>query len=96
MGVAIASSDGGATQKRFDIPNGDLRWSLDGHSLLYVKTEAGVSNLWSLPISGGPPKQLTRYNSELIWGFTLSSDGKRLLMDRGTYSSDVVLIRDVK
>ena len=95
-GVAITSADGGAPQKRFDIPTGGLQWSPDGHALLFVKSEAGVSNLWSLPISGEPPKQLTHFNNELIWGFTLSSDGRRLLMDRGTYSSDVVLIRDVR
>jgi Tol biopolymer transport system component len=96
MGVAIASSDGGPPPKRFDIPAGHLQWSPDGHSLLYVKTEAGVSNLWSVAISGEPPKQLTHFNNELIWGFALSGDGKRVLIDRGTGSFDVVLIRDLK
>ena len=79
-----------------DIHEGWLGWTPDSRSLLYSKTEHGVSNLWSQSIAGGPPKQVTHFNSDLINSFDLSRDGKRLVMDRLTESSHVILIRDVK
>ena len=73
-----------------------MRWDANGRSLLYTKNEDGVENIWSQPIAGGPPKQLTHFNNLVIWGFDLSRDGKRLVMDRGIDNRDVVLIRDVR
>ncbi len=96
MGVAIVALETGSMQKRFDIPVGPVQWLNDGHSFLYIKTEAGVSNLWNQPIKEGAAKQITHFNDERIGGFSLSRDGKRLLMSRNRDSSDVVLIRDVK
>ena len=90
------SLDGNTPAKRFDIAAGTIRWTPDSRSLLYVKSEGGVSNLWSQPISGDSPKQMTHFNSLLIGDFDLSRDGKQLVMSRGTANRDVVLIRDVK
>jgi eukaryotic-like serine/threonine-protein kinase len=95
-GVAMFSLDDGSIQKRFDLPEGPVQWTPDSRSLLYVKGGAGVSNLWSQPIQEGTPKQITHFNSEMIYDFSLSPDGKRVLMSRGRSSSDVVLIRDVR
>jgi Tol biopolymer transport system component len=63
--------------------------------LTYVETRAGVSNIWSKPIDGGPAKQLTNFKSDRIFLHDWSSDGKRLALARGAWSSDVVLIRDL-
>lgn len=93
--VEILSLEGDAPAKRFDIA-GLTRWTPDSRSLLYIKNEGGVSNLWSQPISGGTPKQITHFNSELIRSFDLSRDGKQLVMNRGTANRDVVLIRDLR
>ncbi|MGA8618170.1 MAG: DPP IV N-terminal domain-containing protein [Candidatus Sulfotelmatobacter sp.] len=96
-GVAIMAFEGGQPTKRFDIPQRPwLRWAADGRSLLYTKNEGGVHNIWSQPIAGGTPKQITHFNTEQIWGFDLSRDGKRLVMRRGTPQEDVVLIRDLR
>ena len=98
-GIAIMAFEGGPPTKRFDIPNGELtafRWAADGRSLLYSKSEGGVSNLWSQSIAGGTPKQITHFNNEEIDDFDVSRDGKRLVMSRGTPKQDVVLIRDVR
>jgi len=98
-GIAIMVLEGGSPTKRFDISHGELtafRWAADGRSLLYAKSEGGVSNLWSQPIAGGTPKQITHFNNEEIDDFDLSRDGKQLVMSRGTPKQDVVLIRDVK
>jgi eukaryotic-like serine/threonine-protein kinase len=95
-GVEVMSLEGNSPVKRFDIAMGTIRWTPDSRSLLYVKTEGGISNLMSQPISGDRPKQITQFNSLLINDFDLSRDGKELVMSRGTANRDVVLIRDVR
>jgi serine/threonine protein kinase len=96
-GVAIMTVEGGPPMKRFDIPQSAwFRWAADGRSLLYTRDEGGVGNLWSQPIAGGPPKQVTHFNSGNIGPFDLSRDGKRLVIPRGTVKRDVVLIRDLR
>jgi hypothetical protein len=42
------------------------------------------------------PKQLTHFTSERIFNFNWSPDGKRLLVTRGNFSSDAVLINDFR
>lgn len=96
--------EGGAPTKHIDIfstfgtsSQGTwFLWGTDGRSLLYIKNEGGVNNIWSRPIAGGTPKQITHFNSEGISSFDLSRDGERLVMSRGRRKKDVVLIRDVK
>jgi Tol biopolymer transport system component len=97
-GVAIMPFEGGPPIKRFDIPASTwlVRWALDGLSLLYTNNEGSVGNVWSQPVAGGTPKQVTNFNSEVIGDFDLSRDGKRLVMSRGTIKADVVLIRDLR
>jgi eukaryotic-like serine/threonine-protein kinase len=95
-GVAILALNTGSVEKRFAIPTGSVQWSNDSRSLLFNKTDAGLSNLWSQPIKGGSAAQITHFHDETIDDFSLSPDGKSLLMSRGRDSSDVVLIRDAK
>jgi len=95
-GVAIMSLREGSPEKRLDIATGILRWAHDSRSVLYVKNEAGVSNVWSQPISGAPPKQITSFNSEQIESFDLTRDGTHIVMDRGMATRDVVMIHDLR
>jgi Tol biopolymer transport system component/predicted Ser/Thr protein kinase len=95
-GVAVMSLERTAPEKHFDIATEILRWAPDGRSLLFVTTQGGVSNIWSQPISGGPPQQVTHFKSLLMRSFDLSRDGKQLVMNRGTAARDVVLIRDLR
>ncbi|MBK6722833.1 MAG: PD40 domain-containing protein [Acidobacteria bacterium] len=69
-----------------------LRWLPDGRSLAYIVTRDGVSNIWSMPIDGGAPKQLTNFTTDQIAWFDLSRDGKPTLFSRGYTTRDVVLI----
>jgi serine/threonine protein kinase/dipeptidyl aminopeptidase/acylaminoacyl peptidase len=71
-----------------------LRFTPDGKSLAYVVDERGVSNLWAMPLTGGEPKQLTDFKSDLIFDFAWSRDGKLLALSRGKVSRDVVLLTD--
>jgi Tol biopolymer transport system component len=73
-----------------------MRWSPDGRALTYVVNRGGASNIWSLPVDGGPPQQLTDFKAEGIISFAWSRDGKQLAMVRGTMTNDVVLIKDFR
>jgi Tol biopolymer transport system component len=73
-----------------------LRWSPDGRALHYIHTVDGVANIWSQPIDGGNPVQITHFKSDSIFRFAWSRDGKHLALDRGVTISDVVLINDAR
>jgi eukaryotic-like serine/threonine-protein kinase len=96
--LAIVPADGGPPIKTFDISGLEsvFQWTSDGRALLYNRTRNGVTDIWSQPVDGGPPKQLTDFKSDLIFRFDWSRDGKRLVLARGNVSSDVVLISDLK
>jgi Tol biopolymer transport system component len=95
-GLAIMAYVGGPPTRLFDTAATRVRWTADSRSLLYVRNEGGVSNIWAQPVAGGPPKQITRFNSDQIYFFDLLSDGKRLVMDRYTENKHVILIREIK
>ncbi len=69
-----------------------LRWSPDGTALDYIETREGASNIWRQPISGGEPRQITKWSTDLIFWFAWTPDGKELGCARGAFSSDLVLI----
>jgi Tol biopolymer transport system component len=78
------------------VPTVGLEWTPDSSTLVYVQNRNGVSNIWSQPINGDPPKQLTNFKSDLIFRFALSRDGREFLLARGTRTRDVVLIRNFR
>jgi serine/threonine protein kinase/sugar lactone lactonase YvrE len=93
--------EGGAPVKTLDLlptTGGAPQWSPDGKSLIVTDDRTGTSNLWSLPLDGGPMKQLTDYKPDYIFTFDrqLSGDSKFVVMSRGTVTSDVILISDFR
>lgn len=74
----------------------DAGWSPDGKAIVYIKDENRVSNVWSQPLDGGSPRQLTNWSAEQIFAFAWSRDGKQLAVSRGRVSNDVLLIKDFK
>ena len=77
-------------QEHFDT----LGWSPDARSLNYVVTTDGVSNIWAQSLLGGPPVQLTYFNSDRIFSYAWSRDAKQLAVVRGTVTSDIVLMKN--
>jgi Tol biopolymer transport system component len=73
-----------------------MQWSADGSAITYFITRKGVSNIWSQPIDGSAPKQLTEFTSNFIHYYSWSRDGKQLAIARGVQTSDVVLIKGFK
>src|SRR5436190_17971382 len=94
--LAVFAPGGGEPVKTFDLPpaaSGNIQWSADGRSILYVVTKASASSLWSQSMDGGPPKQLVDFTPEAIFSIAVAPDG-RLAIARGTIVRDVVLITD--
>jgi Tol biopolymer transport system component len=98
--VALIPFEGGQPVKRFDLPSvapgSGLRWTPDGRALLYVDTRNNVSNVWSQPVDGGKPVQLTNFKTLGIDAYDLSPDGRHLVCSRWTSNSDVVLVKDFR
>ena len=67
-----------------------------GKSILYTVTGNNVTNVWSQPLDGDPPKEVTEFREMLMTGFAWSRDGKQLACTRGNLVRDAVLIRDLK
>lgn len=97
MQVQIVSAESGAVIKTLPLL-GDgalLNWAPDGKAIDYVETRDGASNLMRVPLDGGKPRQLTNWQSELIFWFAWSPDGKQLACVRGTSARDVILMEDL-
>jgi len=93
-------SNDGSTQTKLIIPpthfnmRQRIGWTSDSRALLVMSHQNGAGNIWSQPIDGSNPKQITNFNSDLISSFAPSRDGKRLAVSRGTANLDLVLIKD--
>jgi len=100
--IAVIPSDGGSLKRILlprppaTAPEAGLAWGEDGKSIQYVDSRNGTANLWSQPLSGGPPQQLTQFPSDQIFAFAWSGDFKQLALARGAIISDVVLISDFR
>ena len=96
----VISSSGSQPPKTVTLPataNFCCMWSTDSRSLEYVDVLEGVPNFWSVPLSGGPAKQITHFSSqEPIRDVGLSRDGATLAILRGTENSDAVLFSNLK
>jgi serine/threonine protein kinase/Tol biopolymer transport system component len=96
---------GGGKMERIELPIGAndvsewesslVRWSPHGRSVLYIKNEKGVGNIWSFPLAGGRAQKVTDFNSDTIYAFDVSQDN-RLVVSRGRVLSDLVLLENVK
>ena len=67
-------------------------WAPDESGLDYIVTRKGVSNIWRLPLAGGPLVQVTHFSAGEIFAFSWSLDGKWLSLASGMNRSDVVVL----
>jgi Tol biopolymer transport system component len=99
QGIMIFPFEGGQPTKRLKTLSAGpdafvLHWTPDGRALLYIDTR--LSNIWSQPVDGGEPVQLTDFQYDQVFNFDWSPDGKWLAAARGRVTHDVVLISDLR
>jgi TolB protein len=94
----VSAAEGGGRLHEFLSPTGSgpPHWSPDGKGLQYLLTRKGATNVWEQPLAGGEPHQVTDFTSGRIFGFSLSRDGKVLLVAKGSETRDVVLISNFR
>ena len=71
-------------------------WMADGRSIAYVDSGGGIPNIWTQPIDGSAPKQLTNFRSQSVNAFAFSRDGKQIAVTRVTVVNEIVLIKMVR
>jgi eukaryotic-like serine/threonine-protein kinase len=90
---------GGEPVKTIDLPRSvqpiAFAWMPDGQSIAYLDNASGILNVWSQPIDGGAPKQLTNFKSEFLTSFAIARDGK-IAAYRWSATRDIVLIKDYR
>lgn len=97
--LALVSTSGGNIVSTFDssaVNARTVRWSADGSSIVYVGSRDRVDNLWLQPVTGGASHQLTNFESDRIYRFDVSPDGRFFVMARGAEHSDVVKVSDFR
>ncbi|MBA3297138.1 MAG: hypothetical protein H0U19_09395 [Acidobacteria bacterium] len=71
----------------------DFRWHPDGKTITFRRLGSTVTNLFSIPLTGGEPTQMTKFPSGRFSSYDWTADG-RLVLVRTESTSDVVLISD--
>ena len=95
--AALVSFESGQVAKVFDFPLTAKHWMMtDERTLLYIEQRENVDNIWSRPLEGGTPQQLTKFTSEQIFNFAPTRDGKQFAVARGTLEADIILIKDFR
>jgi eukaryotic-like serine/threonine-protein kinase len=67
----------------------------DGETIGYVRSARGVANIWTMPLRGGEPVQVTKLEKGSIYGYDWLPDG-RLVLACGETRNDLVLITDFR
>ena len=97
--MSIISFESGEQVKTIDLPRSvqavAFAWTPDGKSIAYLDNATGILNVWSQPIDGGAPKQLTHFKSEFLTSFAISREA-RIAAYRWSATRDIVLIKDFR
>lgn len=90
----LRSLEDGKIIKNFDIVSRrQIRFTPDGKNIAYDAVYGDLQQIMIQPLDGGEPFPLTDFQSEDIFSFDWSQDGKRLAVIRGRQLSDVVIIK---
>ena len=60
-------------------------FSADGKSVYFLSAKGGSQQLYSIPVAGGEPRQLTRYPLD-IGSYKVSPDGKRIAVSMDVFA----------
>lgn len=94
--LSIMPFEGGEPVRTIELPRTvqpiAFAWLPDGRSIAYLDARSGILNIWSQPIDGSAPKQLTTFKSEFVNSFAISNEG-RIAAYRFSATRDIVLIK---
>ena len=97
--LSLIPFEGGAPLQTIDLRRSvqpvAFAWMPDGRAIAYLDNASGILNVWSQPLDGSPPKQLTNFKSEFVTSFAIAADGK-IAAYRVSATRDVVLIKDFR
>jgi Tol biopolymer transport system component len=97
--LSLIPFEGGEPVKTIDLPRSvqpiAFAWMPDGRSIAYLDNASGILNVWSQPLDGGNPKQLTNFKSEFLTSFAISRNGN-IAAYRWSATRDIVLIKDYR
>ena len=99
--IAVIPFEGGNVIKSFPLPDqywrgvvkAALQWAPDGQAIDYAVFRDNASNIWRQLIDGSPAFQVTNFTDQQIFNFAYTPDGKKLVLSRGTYARDAVLLK---
>jgi len=97
--LSVIPFEGGEPVKTIDLPRSvqplAFAWMPDGRSIAYLDNASGILNVWSQPLDGSSPQQLTNFKSEFLTSFAISRDGT-IAAYRWSATRDIVLIKDYR
>jgi serine/threonine protein kinase/Tol biopolymer transport system component len=96
IGLFDLKGDLGSPARTLDFPPNvpaPSRWSPDGRSVAYIRSENSAYNIWVHSIEGNRSRQLTHFKEDQVFAFDWSADSG-LAVVRGKLIQDVVLLRD--
>jgi len=103
--IAIIDARDGEILKEFSVPvqfsrnwlsKIAIQWALDGKAVYFLSINDNISNIFRQPVDGGPATQITDFADGLIFNFAFSPDGSKLLLSRGSFSRDVILLANAE
>lgn len=99
--LGLSSIDGGPPLKTLELPtttniDAGIAWNKAGNGILFVNTLGTTSNIWTQPLDGSKPTQLTAFKEFQIASFALNAEGTRLAVARGSRNQNVVVIKSVR
>jgi hypothetical protein len=90
----FAAAGGGGPAREVELPGAGagwqiVRWVPGRDALSYLVARGDVHDVWTAG-GGGPPRQVTHFDSGRIFSYAWSRDGRRLALIRGVYNRDIV------
>ena len=94
---ALLSVETRQLTKVFDVPPTAFGTNmLNERTFIYWEANSDIDNLWTRPLENGAATQITSFDSERIFGYAWSPDGKQFAVTRGTRTADIILMKDFR